>query len=127
MLAATVVIVIVNVNANFSREPVVGDTQVFVSLARIGRTSFVLETSIAQADSIAAVAPFTLTRRERCTVTAFSAADRTPPRSGARECIRELMTMAAGELPKKTAKPPLVPGRARRARPTRIAGSAARR
>ncbi|MFE5786294.1 MULTISPECIES: hypothetical protein [Rhodococcus] len=53
-------VVIVNVDANFSCELLVGDAQFFVSLRRIGRTSFVLETSIAQAGSIAAVATFTV-------------------------------------------------------------------
>lgn len=53
-------VVIVNVDANFSRELLVGDAQFFVSLRKIGRTSFVLETAIEQGGNIGAVATFAL-------------------------------------------------------------------
>lgn len=53
-------VVIVNVDANFSRELLVGDAQFFVSLRTIGRTSFVLETSIEQGGGVAAIAAFTV-------------------------------------------------------------------
>lgn len=38
-------VVIVNIDANFSRELLVGEADFYVSLRRIGRTSFTLETS----------------------------------------------------------------------------------
>lgn len=53
-------VVIVNIDANFSRELLVGEADFYVSLRRIGRTSFTLETSIGQGGTIASVATFTV-------------------------------------------------------------------